>query len=190
MVRKPQVLVIDDDPLFRSRMVSLLREDFVVSVAGEGSEGYYKALEQIPDIAIIDIQMPGWDGLRTLSEFVRHPRLNRVRTIILTSDASEETVRAAVSGGADDYLIKTHFSKDEFCKKLKSMVPARLDAPAGPSRVTENGAGEHPAAEELAVPVPDGVMTRRRTWHDAVAECTADRGADAAILQAIIDDWD
>ena len=68
MSSRPRVLVIDDDPLFRGLIVSMLRKDYVVMVAKEGAEGFYKALEARPDIVIIDVRMPGWDGLTTLKQ--------------------------------------------------------------------------------------------------------------------------
>ena len=102
-----QILVVDDDPLFRSLMVSVLRHDFAVTVASDGADGFYRALDQVPDAAVLDIQMPGWDGIKTLKAFRSHPALARVKVIVLTSDASRETVLAAIRAGADDYIIKT-----------------------------------------------------------------------------------
>lgn len=132
--RRLRVLVIDDDPLFRSLLVSMLRRDYQVAVAGEGAEGFYKALEEPPDLAIIDIQMPGWDGLTTLTAFRTHPHLARVRVVVLTSDASKETILAAVSKGAEDYVIKTRFSRREFLEKLERMAQL-LDTPNPPAEV-------------------------------------------------------
>ncbi len=133
MARRARILVVDDDPLFRSLIVSLLRKDFLVSVASEGSEGFYKALEYPPDMAIVDIQMPGWDGLKTLKAFRSHPKLAQVKIIILTSDASKGTVVAAIRGGADDYLIKTSFSKREFHQKLDKLLPEQFSRESEPS---------------------------------------------------------
>ena len=120
----PRVLVIDDDPLLRNVLVSLLRKEYDVAVASEGSEGYYLALENPPDVIVLDIQMPGWDGLQSLKAIRNHPLLQHVKIMMLTSDASKETVLAAIHGGADDYVIKTSFSKEEFAEKLEKLLPA------------------------------------------------------------------
>lgn len=53
--KRPRVLVIDDDPQIRNLVVAFLRREYLVAVAGDGAEGYEKALEHTPDIAIIDI---------------------------------------------------------------------------------------------------------------------------------------
>jgi CheY-like chemotaxis protein len=148
MSKRARVLVVDDDPLFRSLIVSLLRKDYLVSVSSDGSEGFYKALEHPPDIAIIDIRMPGWDGLRTLRAFRSHPSLNRVKAVMLTSDASKESVLAAIHGGANDYIIKTSFSKAEFYQKLEKLVPATA------AIQRRDGAMNHQYVESVAPPEP------------------------------------
>lgn len=117
-----QILVVDDDPLFRSLMVSVLRHDFDVTVAADGADGFYKALDHVPDAAVLDIQMPGWDGIKTLKAFRSHPALAHVKVVVLTSDASRETVLAAIQTGADDYIIKTAFSRDDFRQKLDQLL--------------------------------------------------------------------
>ncbi|HVW01048.1 MAG TPA: response regulator [Planctomycetaceae bacterium] len=150
---RKRILVIDDDPLFRSLIVALLRKDYLVSVASEGAEGFYKALEHAPDLAVVDVQMPGWDGLKTLKNFRSHPALETTPIVMLTSDASKETVLAAINGGADDYVIKTSFSKAEFLQKLEKHLPpdptpavteaeARADSQSHPAGPHANGPAE------------------------------------------------
>lgn len=116
--KRRHILVVDDDPLFRSLMVGVLRRDFDVTVACDGADGFYRALDRRPDVTVLDLQMPGWDGLKTLRAFRGHPALNNVKVMVLTSDSSRETVLAAIHAGADDYTIKTAFSRDEFRLKL------------------------------------------------------------------------
>ena len=112
------ILVVDDDPLFRSLMVGVLRRDFDVTVACDGADGFYRALDRRPDVMVLDLQMPGWDGLKTLRAVRSHPTLADIKVMVLTSDSSRETVLAAIHAGADDYTIKTAFSRDEFRQKL------------------------------------------------------------------------
>jgi CheY-like chemotaxis protein len=121
--RATRVLIIDDDPLIRTLLVSALRKECFVAVAAEGAEGFAKALELKPDVAVIDVNMPGWDGLKTLEAFRSHIDLRDIKIIMLTADASKQTVMAAVRAGANDYLIKTSFSKADFYRKLNHLVP-------------------------------------------------------------------
>src|SRR5262245_13194814 len=146
-MNRARVLVIDDDPLFRSLITSILRRDFLVSVAADGSEGYYKAIEHPPQLAIIDVQMPGWDGLRTLQAIRAHQALAKVPVMMLTSDASRQTVMAAIQCGANDYVIKTTLSREELLKKtrrLANVVPAH-----------ENSAGDESFDLEPEAPEPE-----------------------------------
>lgn len=79
-------------------------------------------MEQPPELAIIDIQMPVWDGLKTLRAFRSHPSLAMVKTMILSGDAARDTVLAAINEGANDYVIKSSFSKTEFLEKIVNLL--------------------------------------------------------------------
>jgi DNA-binding response OmpR family regulator len=177
--KRSRIIVIDDDPLFRNLIVSMLRKDFFVSVASEGSEGYYKAIEHPPDVAVIDVQMPGWDGLKTLKAFRAHQLLSPTLVMMLTADASRETVVAAIQGGAHDYVIKTKFSREEFLSKLQRLLT---------NRVVEAAAGElqrdvqhHPCAE------PHGSRLRSVP---VLAGISSDSDPRDPKLQAVLDSWE
>ena len=161
-----QILVVDDDPLFRSLMVSVLRHDFTVTVAADGADGFYRALDHVPDAAVLDIQMPGWDGIKTLKAFRSHPALAHVKVVVLTSDASRETVLAAIQAGADDYIIKTAFSRDDFRQKLDNLLqkpsPSEMDTKLEP----ETSASSLPqrddikaSSEFVGAALPSGKLT-------------------------------
>lgn len=168
MTQRARVLVIDDEPLFRNLMVTMLRRDFTVSVACEGSEGYYKAIEQTPDVALVDVQMPGWDGLKTLKAFRNHPILSKVKVVILTADASKETVLAAIHAGACEYLVKTHLSRETLLQTLEKVLP-----PASTVR-----------REDAAVPAE--VVGAPQL----VGAVSGTRGTSTADVQEILDAWE
>ena len=193
-----RVLVIDDDPLFRNLMVSFLRREYIVSVASDGSEGFYKALEYPPDIAIVDVQMAVWDGLQTLKAFRSHPVLSQTKIIMLTSDASKETVVAAIQGGANDYIIKTSFSKMEFLEKVRKFTQPgsrymgntpnsskRQQAPVEP--VIANGS---PANEQRAQagPVPAHPASSKPI-EDQLSDLDLNQSEEQA-LEEMMEDWD
>lgn len=175
MSTRPRILVIDDDPLFRGLLVSTLRKDFIVAVAKEGSEGYYKALECRPDVVIVDVKMPGWDGLRTVRAFRTHQSTAQCRIMMLTGDASRETVVSAIRSGADDYLIKTSFTTRELREKLQTLldcdqvsaatrtVPAATDGldrgTSAPATPTVDEASPARASEPTREPTPETTDT-------------------------------
>ncbi len=191
------VLVIDDDPLFRSLIVSLLRKDCQVTVASEGSDGYYKALENPPDIALIDVQMPGWDGLKTLKAFRSHPALAGVRAIMLTGDASKETVLAAIHAGANDYLVKTTFTKQDFFQKLNCQLPTG----AGTASQSPSGAASPTSTEQPCPARPPHISSAetsplQQSPESAIAAASSPASVsvpaapDSSRLQEVMDNWD
>ena len=196
-----RVLIIDDDPLIRSLLVSTLRKDCLVAVATEGSEGFFKALELKPDVAVIDVNMPGWDGLRTLETFRTHPELKDVKVIMLTADASKQTVMAAIHGGAHDYIIKTSFSKADFHRKLNRLVPGSIsDVSQLAEPVNDDGseASCHAAPRAASADVEGAqfVAAPQRAECDgktesAAALCTTSTSANIeSRLQELIDGWE
>ena len=188
-----RVLVIDDDPLFRSLVVSLLHKECAVAVAADGSDGFYQALEQPPDVALIDVQMPGWDGLKTLKAFRGHPALANVKTMMLTSDASKETVVAAIQAGANDYVIKTTFSRHDFQQKLQRLLPDRFAAPAEQADASVPG---QPAPSATRTPQGTHVTQKRDETANSPAPATIPAGAPHALpsdesqLQELMDNWE
>lgn len=188
MSHRIRILIIDDDPMFRSLLLSLLRKDYLVSVAGDGSDGYYKALQHPPDVAVVDIQMPGWDGLRTLKEFRKHPALSDIHVMMLTSDASRETVLAAIEAGANDYVIKTSFSKEEFYSKLDKLVTGTPRAQALANESAERTSKVNPVDGDTPEPTSDAGLTPELVSAGPVGVGIADE--DDAALQEIIDDWE
>lgn len=150
MQSRSRILVVDDDPMFRSLVVSLLRKEYLVSVAADGESALLKARTHRPDLVIIDYQMPGWDGVKTLAAFRGERTLAGVKVMMLTSDASKDTVLSAIKAGTDEYIIKTSFTKQDFLAKIRKLlgtIPALAAAQLPVEAVAVSGA----AVEALAV---------------------------------------
>jgi DNA-binding response OmpR family regulator len=135
-----RILVVDDDAMFRNLIMTHLRKDYLVSVAVDGQDAYQKALQHRPDLAIIDIQMPGWDGIKTLQAFRENENLKSVKAMVLTSDASRETVMAAIQNGANDYVIKSAFTKEELLIKVQRMLASPTGNTYAQDEATATGA--------------------------------------------------
>ncbi len=215
MQSRSRILVIEDDPIFRNLVFTLLRKDFLVSVAPDGETGFRKAREHRPDLVIIDFQMPGWNGLKTLQVFRADRSLAGVKVMMLTSDASKETVLAAIQAGTDDYTIKTAFNKSDFLAKInkllapmvvKAVNPAESvvvpfsshQAPlfGSPTGTAENSAvsGNHsttseafPESGDTAVVDSDPAISSNTT--STFSEQPEDP-AENQRLQEIMDDWE
>lgn len=105
--RVVRVVVVDDHALFRRGLIELLRDMPELKVVGEASNGQ-EALEVIrhamPDVVLLDINMPHMDGLRTLEALRKSPSSPKV--LMLTVSQHEEDLMQAIRSGADGYLLK------------------------------------------------------------------------------------
>ncbi|HEX3611361.1 MAG TPA: response regulator transcription factor [Sporichthyaceae bacterium] len=104
-----RVCVADDQPLVRMGLRVLIDDAAHIELVGTAEDGD-SALELIrstrPDVALLDIRMPGRDGLAVLDEVVRDPGLGRTRVVMLTTFALDEYVFAALAAGASGFLVK------------------------------------------------------------------------------------
>jgi DNA-binding NarL/FixJ family response regulator len=103
-----RVLVVDDHTLFRKGIVSLLQQRSGIEVVGEardGQEGIALAKEHLPDIILMDVQMPECNGIRA-TEAIRE-LLPDARIIMLTVSEQDEDLFAAIKAGARGYLLKS-----------------------------------------------------------------------------------
>jgi len=103
-----RVTVVDDNELLRAGLVTVLRSDpdvEVVAESGDGPAGVRAALEHRPDVVLMDVEMPGGDGLTATARLVE--RLPEVRVLILTMFDLDEYVHEALRAGAAGFLLKT-----------------------------------------------------------------------------------
>ncbi|MGC9965929.1 MAG: response regulator [Syntrophobacteraceae bacterium] len=102
---KPKVLVIDDEPDFLETVVKRLRKRQIEAAGvGGGKEAVRLLSEQSFDVVILDLRMPGMDGLETLKEIKKKSPLTEV--IMLTGHGSVESGIQGMQLGAFDYVIK------------------------------------------------------------------------------------
>ena len=128
-----RVLLVDDQPLIRTGFRALLdlEDDIeVVAEAANGQEGLELARQHVPDIAVIDIQMPVMDGIEATRHIAADPRLSGVRVVILTNYGLDEYVFHALRAGAAGFLVKDIVPED-FLHAVR--VAARGDALLAPS---------------------------------------------------------
>ncbi|WP_101787516.1 response regulator [Nonomuraea indica] len=128
-----RVLLADDQPLIRSGFRALLdlESDIqVVAQASNGAEALALAREHLPDIALIDIQMPVVDGIEATRRIAADPALAGVHVVILTNYGLDEYVLNALRAGAAGFLVKDIVPED-FLHAVR--VAARGDALLAPS---------------------------------------------------------
>jgi DNA-binding NarL/FixJ family response regulator len=101
------VLIVDDHPLTRDALGTLLRAHGldVVGVASDGQEAIGEAARLRPNLILLDLSMPGMDGLTALPK-LRHAA-PECEVVVLTASGTEENLLAAIRGGAAGYLLKS-----------------------------------------------------------------------------------
>src|SRR5437764_7870988 len=121
--RNGTILVVDDEEIMREILTTLLtREGYDVRLAASGGEGLEIARALPLDAAIVDIMMPGLDGIATLDELKRID--DDLAVIIITAYASVESAISAMKAGAFDYITKP-FKNDEVLVVVRNALERR-----------------------------------------------------------------
>jgi DNA-binding NarL/FixJ family response regulator len=166
-----RVLLADDQALVRAGFASLLdaQDDIqVIGEAGDGEEAVRLARELTPDVVLMDIRMPGLDGLQATRQIAGDERLGSVRVVVLTTFELDEYVFEAVCAGASGFLVK-HTEPVELVRAVR--VVASGDALLSPS-VTRRLIGEFAARAKAPPPADslDELTEREREMVGLVGE--------------------
>lgn len=123
------ILLADDHPLFLDGLKNLLigRGMQVVGTARDGLEALEKARQLRPDVILMDIQMPGCDGLAT-TRLIK-AELPEIKIVMLTMSSNDDDVFEAIKSGACGYLLKTQDTEDFFTRLMEL---AHGEAPLSP----------------------------------------------------------
>ncbi|GAA4595833.1 response regulator transcription factor [Planotetraspora phitsanulokensis] len=109
MNRAIRVLLVDDQALIRAGFRALLSAEDDIEVVGEardGHQGVAMAQQHLPDVALVDVQMPGMDGIETTRRIAADARLEGVHVVILTNYGLDDYVFQALRAGASGFLLK------------------------------------------------------------------------------------
>ncbi len=130
-----QVLVVDDDPTVREVVVSYLRaNDHLVVEAGDGETALAVVRESTPDLVVLDLMLPGIDGI----EVCRRLREDSDVPVVMLTALGEETDRViGLEVGADDYVTKP-FSPRELALRVDSVL-RRTGVPTPARRLVDGG---------------------------------------------------
>ncbi len=157
----PRVLLVDDDvELLKLLSAYLLSDGFQVSTAHDGEQAICSALTELPDIAVIDVMMPGFSGIEVLR---RIRSKSSLPVLMLTARGDEESRILGLELGADDYVAKPCTPR-ELSARLRAILRRTLMKP-----VTEK------SAEHDVIAVGELVLfsaQRRITWAGKEVELT------------------
>jgi DNA-binding NarL/FixJ family response regulator len=156
-----RVILADDQELVRAGFKALLvaEDDIeVVAEASDGEEALRQALDLKPDVILMDIRMPGMDGLEATQSIAQNPELANVKVVILTTFDLDEYVFDALRAGASGFLVKDT-RPAELLQAVR--VVAQGDALLSPG-VTRRLVGRFAAQARMPAPAPSlDVLTDR-----------------------------
>ncbi len=121
-----RIIIIDDHPLLRKGLQQLADLSPDIEIIGEtdsGEQGLALVKDLRPDLVLLDLNMPGMNGLKTLDALKQLKPAPKV--VILTVSDAQEDVVAALRGGADGYLLKD-MDPEELLNKLHDLAGGRL----------------------------------------------------------------
>jgi DNA-binding NarL/FixJ family response regulator len=119
-----RILIVDDNKLLRHGLRSLLSEHFtVVGECGDGKSAISEALLLQPDVVLMDIALPGMNGMEVTAQLKR--RLPEVRVVMLSSLSSPGYLRGSLRVGVDGYLLKSA-SYEELLTAIRCAVQGKV----------------------------------------------------------------
>ncbi len=128
----PLICVVEDDEVIAAAVAARLRsEGFAVEVAHDGDAGVALCDRLRPDLVVLDLMLPGLDGIEVCRRVQRH---RPVPVLMLTARGDESDVLVGLGVGADDYMTKP-FSPRELVARIRALLRRveRRPAPAGPA---------------------------------------------------------
>ncbi len=125
---QPRILIVEDERgLVQSLTWYFNREGYETHSANEGNEGLRKAQTLIPDVVLLDIMLPGLDGLSICRELRAGDRTKQIPIILITAKSEETDQLVGYNMGADDYVTKP-FSNKVLLQKIKVLL-RRVESP-------------------------------------------------------------
>ncbi|MGB9184573.1 MAG: response regulator transcription factor [Solirubrobacteraceae bacterium] len=144
--RPPRVLVVeDDDAIAQVLMRSLRMEGYEVRVAEDGTIALEQAHAFLPDLVLLDLGLPGIDGIEVAKELRRQS--DDVPILILTARDAVESRVEGLDAGADDYLVKP-FERQELLARLRALLRRR--PPRGQANLAVGDLRLNPDTHEVA----------------------------------------
>ncbi|MDK2858022.1 MAG: two-component system, OmpR family, phosphate regulon response regulator PhoB [Verrucomicrobiota bacterium] len=150
---KKQILVIEDEEDIRELVrYNLEREGFGVLEAESGEDGLNAAAQNKPDLILLDLMLPGKDGLQVCRELKRSDDLQEIPLIMMTAKGEESDIVTGLELGAEDYIVKP-FSPKVLVARVKAVL-RRKTAAAAPDAgdvLSIHGITIHPGRHEVTV---------------------------------------
>ncbi|MDA1317150.1 MAG: response regulator [bacterium] len=120
---KPSLLIVEDEHYLRELYVDIFAHDgFEVDSAEDGNEAYSKMKSNEYDLVLLDIILPGMDGMQVLDKLVREKSVKLDNIVLLTNLSQDLVIAKALDYGVRGYLIKSDYTPDQLLNEVKSFL--------------------------------------------------------------------
>lgn len=119
----PKVLIVDDDEFLLEMYALKFKESgFEVDIASNGKYALEKIKEFKPDVMLLDVVMPSMDGFEVLQEVRSKKLAPGAHILMLTNLGQKEDTERGIALGADDYIVKAHFTPTEVVGRVRAVL--------------------------------------------------------------------
>ncbi len=119
---KRKIVIIEDEPdILEVLSYNLRREGFEILAAGDGNQGLALVKREKPDLVLLDLMLPGIDGVEICTAIKKHPETHNTLIIMVTAKGEESDIVLGLGVGADDYISKP-FSPKELVARVKAVL--------------------------------------------------------------------
>jgi len=130
---KEKILIVDDEEdILELVAYNLAREGYRTVRAVSGEEALKKCRSEMPDLIVLDLMLPGIDGLEVMKVLKKDPAAKGIPTVMLTAKGEEADIVAGLELGADDYITKP-FSPRVLLARVRAVLRRKADDDAQPS---------------------------------------------------------
>lgn len=139
MSSRIKILIVDDESAIRETMAEIVSEYYQTLLASNGAEAIRVAEEKSPQVIILDLLMPGMNGIETCRALRTNPKTRNIRIIMLTALNDPKQRINAFSAGADDFIAKP-FNPEELISRIGSKVRRVTEetSPSSQGRLSPN----------------------------------------------------
>ncbi len=117
------ILIIDDDPFILDMYALKFKEEgFAIETAKDGKTGLAKLEEIKPDVVLLDVVMPVMDGFDIMKKIKALPQAHPPKVLFLTNFGQKDDIERGMKLGADDYIIKAHYTPSEVVAKVREVL--------------------------------------------------------------------
>ena len=106
MAARKILLVDDSETILQLEQMILAKEPYKLLIAHDGAEGVAQALENSPDLILMDVVMPRMGGFEALRELRSHPTTSSVPIVMVSTKAEADSIETGYANGCSDYIVK------------------------------------------------------------------------------------